>query len=171
MQIKPLVILLSLGIAGVSLQVQAGTDWYVSPSVSYVINDDHRAKNDGWGVGLAVGKAINDAWNVEFGGRYLQLDGKKDEMGSVGLDALRFFNRNSAFAPYVVMGLGYVKEGGSNNNLMGNVGAGFFRQLSKSVDLRADVRYHLHDNRKEAMEPGNLGDWLVSLGVNYSMGK
>jgi hypothetical protein len=73
------------------------------------------------------------------------------------------------------MGLGYAKEGSStgssNNNLMANVGAGFTKQLNKSVDLRADVRYHMHDNRKDAFGSSNLGDWLISFGVNYSFGK
>lgn len=175
MQVKNLVTVVSLGVAGVTLQAQAAGEWYVSPSVSYVLNDDHRAKDHGWGVGLALGKAVTDAWNVELSSRYLRLDGKDDEMASVGLDALFFINRDPAFAPYVLMGLGYAKEGssnsGSNSNLMGNIGAGFVRQLSNNLDLRGDVRYHLHDNRKEALEPGNLGDWLVSFGVNYSLGK
>jgi hypothetical protein len=89
MQIKTLVTLLSLGVAGISLQAQASSDWYLSPSASYVVNDNNRTKNNGWGVGLAVGKAVNNAWNIEFSSRYLRLDGKKDEMGSVGASFLQ----------------------------------------------------------------------------------
>lgn len=169
MKIKSLIALLSLGLAGVSMQAQAANDWYVSPFVSYSLNDSQRAKDDGWGVGIALGKTLSTAWNVELNGRYLRLDGKKDELGVVGVDALRFLDR-STFAPYVVMGIGYAKEGGSNNNLMGNLGVGFLKQMSKNVDLRADMRYQIHDNHKDAMGSGNLGDWLLSLGVNYSFG-
>ena len=169
MNTKSLIALLSLGISGVSIQVHAANDWYVSPSVSYSLNDSQRMKNNGWGVGVAIGKTLNTAWNIELNGRYLRLDGKKDELGVVGVDALRFLDR-STFAPYVVIGIGYAKEGGSNNNLMGNVGAGFLKQIGKNTDLRADLRYQIHDNRKDALGSGNLGDWLLSLGVNYSFG-
>jgi OOP family OmpA-OmpF porin len=175
MRIKTLVALASLAVAGVSYQAQAAGGWYVAPSAIYVVNDDDRDQDSGWGVGLAVGTALNDAWNLELSGRYLRLDGKHDEMGSVGVDGLRFFNRDPAFAPYVVMGLGYAKEGAvsgsSNGNLMVNVGAGFFKKMSEGVELRADARYHLHNNHEEAMTTGNLGDWLVSVGVNIALDK
>ena len=103
---KKLLAVLALGLTGTTVFAQAThTDWYIAPTVGVVLNDSDRAKNTGGAVGLAIGKVLNDKWNVEFGGQYLRLDGKNDEQGSIGVDGLYFFNRNPDFAPYAVAGL------------------------------------------------------------------
>ena len=86
---KKLLAVLALGLTGTAVFAQAThTDWYIAPTVGVVLNDSDRAKNTGGAVGLAIGKVLNDKWNVEFGGQYLRLDGKNDEQGSIGVDGL-----------------------------------------------------------------------------------
>jgi OOP family OmpA-OmpF porin len=161
-----------LGLTGTAAFAQAThSGWYVAPTASVVINDNDRAKSTGGGVGLAVGKMLNEKWNVEVGGQYLQLDGKNDEQGNIGVDGLYFFNRNPDFAPYAVAGLAYAREGFSdanrNDNLMARAGLGFTKQLTKNIDFRTDVRYQWHSNKAGS---GNLGDWIVSAGLNIAFG-
>ena len=163
---------LVLGLTGTAALAQAThSGWYLAPTASVVINDNDRAKSTGGGVGLAVGKMLNEKWNMEVGGQYLRLDGKNDEQGNIGVDALYFFNRNPNFAPYAVAGLAWAREGYSdadnNDNLMARVGMGFTRQLSRNVDFRADARYQAHGNDAGA---NNLGDWIVSAGLNIAFG-
>jgi OOP family OmpA-OmpF porin len=170
MRMKTLTALVTLGLAGVAAQAQAMDDrWYLAPSATYVITDSDRRDDDGWGIGLAAGKALNEKWNAEFSGRYLDL-GDNDELFSFGLDGLYFLNRNPAFAPYLVGGLGYARDT-SDNNLMANGGVGFMRQLSENIDLRADARYHWHTNEKDAYDDSGLGDWLISVGLNIALGQ
>ena len=147
------------------------TGWYLAPMVGVVLNDSDRAKNTGGAVGLAIGNVQNEKWNVEFGGQYLRLDGNRDEQGSIGVDGLYFFNRNPDFAPYAVAGLAYDREGYSdsnrNNKLLAKVGLGFAKRLSETIDFRTDARYLVHVNRAGS---GNLGDWVISAGLNIALG-
>lgn len=161
-----------LGLTGTAAFAQAThSGWYVAPTASVVINDNDRAKSTGAGLGLAVGKMLNEKWNVEVGGQYLQLDGKNDEQANIGVDGLYFFNRNPDFAPYALAGLAYAAERYSdtdkNNNLMARVGLGFTKQLTRNVDFRTDVRYQWHGNKAAS---NSLGDWVVSAGLNIAFG-
>ena len=169
---KNLIAAIALGLTGTAAFAQmADTGWYIAPTVGVVLNDSDRAKNTGAAVGLAIGKVLNEKWNVEFGGQYLRLDGKNDEQASIGVDGLYFFNRNPDFAPYAVAGLAYAREGYSasnrNNNLLPKVGLGFTKRLTDTVDFRTDARYQVHGNRAGS---GNLGDWVISAGLNIALG-
>jgi OOP family OmpA-OmpF porin len=169
MKIAPLAAAAILALAGTAALAQtAAAKWYIAPTVIYTSNDDSRVTNHGWGTGLALGKVLDNRWNVEAGVQYFQFDGKNDEQASFAVDALYFFNRNSDFAPYATFGLGLVREGSangnSNDNLLVKAGLGFTRQLSQGVDFRADARYQTHANEAG---PKRLGDWVMSGGLNY----
>jgi OOP family OmpA-OmpF porin len=169
---KKLLTLIALALTGTTVFAQAThSGWYIAPTVGVVLNDSDRAKNTGGAVGLAIGKALNDKWNVEYNAQYLRLDGKNDEQASIGVDGLYFFNRNPDFAPYAVAGLAYAREGYSdtnkNNNLLAKVGLGFTKRLSDTIDFRTDARYQVHGNRAGS---GNLGDWVISAGLNIALG-
>ncbi|CAN5376843.1 hypothetical protein BH10PSE16_BH10PSE16_03390 [soil metagenome] len=174
MKISSIAAVAVLGLTGTAAFAQAtNTGWYVAPTAGVVLNDSSRNKSTGGALGLAVGKVLNEKWNVEFGGQYLRMDGKNDEQGSIGVDGLYFFNRNPDFAPYAVAGLGYVREARAfgntqaNDNLLVKAGLGFTRQLSKNVDFRTDARYQWHTNKTGAH---NLGDWVISAGLNIYFG-
>ena len=143
----------------------------MAPTAAITLNDSNRNKNTGGAVGLAIGKVLNEKWNVEFGGQYLRPDGKNDEQGNIGVDGLYFFNRNPDFAPYAVAGLAYAQKGYSdtnkNNNLLAKVGLGFTKRLTDTIDFRTDARYQVHGNRAGS---GNLGDWVISAGLNIALG-
>ena len=169
---KNFITAIALGLTGTAAFAQmADTGWYIAPTVGVVLNDSDRVKNTGAAVGLAIGKVLNEKWNVEFGGQYLRLDGKNDEQASIGVDGLYFFNRNPDFAPYAVAGLAYAREGYSdtnrNNNLLAKVGLGFTKRLTDTIDFRTDARYQTHTNRAGS---GNLGDWVISAGLNIALG-
>lgn len=170
MKISSLATAIVLGLSGTAAFAQAAnTGWYIAPTVGVTLNDSDRNKNTGGAVGLAIGKVLNEKWNVEFGGQYLRLDGKNDEQANIGVDGLYFFNRNPDFAPYAVAGLGYVREARAfgntqaNDNLLVKAGLGFTKQLSRNVDFRTDARYQWHTNKTGV---NNLGDWIISAGLN-----
>ena len=178
MKISPLVATIVLGLAGNAAKAQTIdlTNWYVAPSVSVVNNDSHRTKDIGVGAGLALGKMLNDRWNVEFSAQYLQLDGIPDEQGNIGVDGLYFLNRNPNFAPYLTLGLAYAIEGSTNDdskngNLMGKAGIGFTKKLTNKMDFRTDVRYQWHGNKARHSNTDRLGDWVVSFGLNIHLDK
>lgn len=95
--------------------VQANDDsdtrWYVAPYGSFVLTDSNRNTNDGWGGGLAVGKILNEHFNVELKGFY-QDYGKisRPNSGNVnmagGTADLQYYFFRDKFSPYAVLGAG-----------------------------------------------------------------
>ncbi|ABM36372.1 outer membrane beta-barrel protein [Polaromonas naphthalenivorans] len=164
-----------LCLTGTAAFAQATHDgrWYIAPTVGVVINDNQRQKDTGGAVGLAVGKALNEKWNVEFGSQYIKHN-SNDKQASLGVDGLYFFNRNPDFAPYAVVGLGWVREGsnfgGHNDNALLKAGLGFTKQLTDNIDFRTDARYQVHGNKGNSGGSGNLGDWVISAGLNIALG-
>ena len=176
MKLSCLVTSIVVSLSGTAAFAQsANTGWYIAPTVGLTLNDSVRGANTGGAVSLAVGKVLNEKWNVEFGGQYLRFDGKDDEQGSIGVDALYFFNRNPDFAPYAVAGLGYALESRAygpysrNDNLLLKAGLGFTKKLSQNIDFRTDARYQWHNNKTGVIgykSANNVGDWVISAGLN-----
>lgn len=176
MKIVTLATAIILGSTGTAAFAQAvNTGWYIAPTIAVVINDSARATNFGNAVGLHVGKALNQRWNIEMGGQYMRLDGSNDRQGNIGVDGLYFFNRNANFAPYAIGGLAYSREGASNGsrneNLLVKAGMGFTKQLNATMALRSDIRYQWHGNKAQASGVSDLSDWVVSVGLNVALGK
>lgn len=141
--------------------------WYVAPTVSLTVNDGDRAKSTGVAGGAALGKVLNENWNVELAGQYVDF-GAQDNQASIVLDALYFLKRNERFSPYITMGIGGVHEGplpndGRNQDLLLRGGVGFTTSLNKYIDFRMDARYQWHGSTGGAP---NLGDCFISAGLN-----
>jgi OmpA-OmpF porin, OOP family len=142
-------------------------DWYVAPIASFSINSPHRAKDHGAAGAVALGKVLNESWNVELSGQYVDF-GANDHQASIGLDALYFIKRNRKFSPYITLGLGGVYEGplpndSKNQYLMLRGGIGFTTNITRNIDFRMDARYQWHGSTAGAP---NLGDYFISGGLN-----
>lgn len=175
MRMKPLALLAACGLLAAMPAHAVDDRLYLVPSIGYIAPDGDRNADNGWSLGLGLGKALDPNWSLEFGGRYNSLDrdaGGSYDQYSLGLDALRFFDRNPGFAPYAVMGLGYLRTripGDSDNSLMANLGLGFLKQLNDDVALRADARYRWNHNDLAGMNDNGFGDWLVTLGLQIAL--
>ena len=94
--------------------------FYAAPFGTYVHGGGDRNSFDGWGGGLALGKIINEYFNVEIKGFWQQFNGRPDsKLGSYNQDLgrynadftggtidLQYFFFRDAFSPYVVAGVG-----------------------------------------------------------------
>jgi OOP family OmpA-OmpF porin len=108
--------------------------WYVAPFGSFVQPGGDRNATGGWGGGLAIGKIINEYFNVEVRGFWQnwqnngvanisrpQLEGQANQGFSGGgtdmtggtIDLQYYFMRDT-FSPYAVFGIG-----GANNSWRG----------------------------------------------------
>jgi OOP family OmpA-OmpF porin len=121
---------------------------------------------------------LNERWNREFALRGDNMNGNSGsgdvDIYTLGADGLYFFNRTPGFAPYAVMGLGYMRTkvpGEADNGIMGNLGLGFLRQFSDNVALRADARYRLASNNLSGYSGNTFGDVLVNVGLNIALGQ
>jgi OmpA-OmpF porin, OOP family len=158
--------------------------WYLDPYVGGMTPDNewelkHGATLD---YGLAVGKILNEDWNLE-----LNLNGSRpdyhDVPGHLGmygadLNVLRVFNRGGTFMPYVEAGLGSLTvspSGASASNhtfFAPTAGLGAFIKLwensdaSRSLMLRPDLEV-----RGDRLgQTDSKTDYLYTLGLVYTFG-
>jgi OOP family OmpA-OmpF porin len=169
-----LVALLSVTLA----HAQTGT-WYVSPAIAYTDDDPDRAIESAIAGGqIHVGRHMSEHFTLEGLFGYSDLDGWSDPTGSfpdqqfldISANLLAFYDRDAGFAPYALVGLGYLgtnlDPGGDENRPSGTAGMGFVWTFGRGVySLRSEVRTRL------AWESGNnLVDWLATIGVQYNFG-
>lgn len=156
---------LTVGVA----QADETGQWYLVPMATFIDGDEDRLVDDevnGFHIGL--GQAVGEAWNVELMAGYADLDGfAPQEQVGIGVNVLRVFNRQGAFSPFFLVGLGNLEtEIGSTdeNNLAAAAGAGFLWDVFGRTAIRGEYRYRWEDADNE------LGDHLVSLGLQFPLG-
>lgn len=133
------------------------TRWYVAPYGSFVLADDNRNSSDGWGGGLAVGKMLNEHFNVELKGFYQDygrnsapLGGNSGSTNMAGGTAdLQYYFFRDKFSPYAVLGAGGATTStpnGDNIGFIGEAGVGATYEICDGFFLRSDVRYRYNNN-------------------------
>lgn len=129
------------------------TRWYLAPYGSFVMTDEDRNTDDGWGGGLAVGKMLNEHFNVELKGFYQDLGNSSLNGGSVdmagGTADLQYYFFRDTFSPYAVVAAGAANTNTSNGDrigFIGEAGLGFTYEICEGLFLRSDVRYRYNNN-------------------------
>ena len=151
------------------------TDWYVSPLASYIQSDQSRLNTDdaGSNLKLGLGKEVSDKFNLELGlglNRYDTL-GNSSDLKQLGLelDALYFFNRESAFSPYIATGIGMMNTSDTDDtNPNWSAGVGLLTDVSflKDAKFRTEVRFQQeYDSGEYAHD-----DVLLRAGVQIPIG-
>ncbi len=166
--------------------VQANDDsdtrWYVAPYGSFVLTDSNRNTNDGWGGGLAVGKMLNEYFNVELKGFY-QDYGKisTPNSGNVnmagGTADLQYYFFRDKFSPYAVLGAGVANTSSPNVDhigFIGEAGVGFTYEICEGFFLRNDVRYRYNNNfsnNDNHTDGEDFHDMTVNVGFVIPLGE
>jgi OOP family OmpA-OmpF porin len=134
--------------------------WYIAPFGTYINTGGDRNADDGWGVGMGVGKIIDKHFNVELRGFYQAFDDNHNpnnpyhnfvgdwELAGGTADLQYFFTRNK-FAPYAVIAAGGMNThvpGHDIAGIIGEAGLGFTYEVSDNFLLRSDVRYRYNNN-------------------------
>jgi OOP family OmpA-OmpF porin len=155
--------------------------WYINPFVGGISADHERdLKSDAVDYGVGFGKNFSQDWSLELNLNRASVrdkfDGNNTTLGAVTLDLLRVWRRDSAFAPYVSVGGGWLRssEVGFDNQdyVAGQLGVGAFVKLwenadaSQSFSLRPDIKARW--NRADG--GGNLVDYLYTVGFTFSWG-
>lgn len=180
--------ILALGLTGLaamasSAQAEEFMDdrFYIAPFASYLHTGGDRDGKDGWGAGGAIGKIINEYFNVELRGFWQNYSansgvGHTDLTG--GTVDLQYFLMRDTFSPYVVAAAGGVNTsarspGVSNSyaDFIFETGLGTTVELADNFLLRGDVRYRLTAPVGN-YAPNNdvLNDMVVNLGFVIPFG-
>lgn len=177
--------LLAAAVASLSFMSQAqayepqDTRWYAAPFASFVNTGGDRAAQDGWGGGLAIGKMLDQYFNVELKGFYHGFDSKPGALGEwqlAGATAdVQYFLSRDKFAPYTVIGIGGMNTsvgGVEDASFVGEAGAGFTYELCDHLLLRSDVRYRYNNNfdTKFGRSTDEFHDMVVNVGFVMPFG-
>ena len=133
------------------------TRWYVAPYGSFVLTDENRNSNDGWGGGLAVGKMLDEHFNVEVKGFYQDYGRTSSTLGmnsggtnmAGGTADLQYYFFRDKFSPYAVIGAGAASTSMPNGDkigFIGEAGLGATYEICEGFFLRSDVRYRYNNN-------------------------
>ncbi len=164
---------------------------YLSGEAMFMRGDDDRGVDDeGVGVRALYGRRWSGNWYLE--GQFFSgvLETRSDLFGftdtdfyqaGLGLDLVYAFGDRNSFTPFVLAGLGVVRDDAipdddDSTNLFGNAGLGFVVQISEKlgVRLRGDARY-LYDDFETTINPtstqSGMGDWNVGLGLEVPLGR
>jgi OOP family OmpA-OmpF porin len=153
-------------------------EWYFSPMASYVVDDEDRAANGGYGGQIGVGRVLTDHIAIEVNGFGASLDGFND-VGQTGLgvDLIGLADLGGNVTPYVLFGVGYLQsqynEGrpqpgfreDTGNASLSIGGGSLFRLGSFPGRLRAEARL-----RNDLADEGNLTDVVLSAGMLFPFG-
>ncbi len=140
--------------------------FYAAPFGTYLHGGGDRNGFDGWGGGLAIGKIINEYFNVEVRGFWQEYKGRPNgklgfaqDLGRYNADLtggtidLQYFFFRDAFSPYAVVGVGGMNTSArwpspgianfSTASFIFEAGVGGTYEVTDNFLLRADVRYRL----------------------------
>jgi OOP family OmpA-OmpF porin len=155
--------------------------WYIAPSINALWLDDGREADDDVGIALALGRTLNENWDVElgvFGSDHGRAGDDSLEIQGFSLSTKRVFYREGRVNPFLSLGLGRVKSilkpGVDEDDLTAMFGGGLLIDLGQSRDdgsamqLRADLgaRRSLSDNDQFP----HAVDYVAGLGLQYSWG-
>ena len=148
-------------------------DWYVAPSIVFTDDDGDRNIDDSLAGGqISVGRNISTFASLELLLGYSKIDGIFDDESHLDVSAnlLAFYDRDSTFAPYVMLGVGYLgvnyTAAGNENRPTGSLGLGFkWRMGQSNFSLRGEYRARLASEKDN-----NLTDTITTLGMQYNFG-
>lgn len=163
--------------------------FYVSPMFSYVLADNDRGTEDGFGGSLAIGRKITSGMTLELIGHYMQMDpdgrGNLADNGTfklyaAGIGAMIFPVRQ---LPNLYGRLNLMRGSGQNHpgvivnydSTVFDSGIGYLFAISPRIALRAEALYRMdHHNRRLAGLPSNNAkdfyDGVFSLGLVVPLG-
>jgi OmpA-OmpF porin, OOP family len=152
--------------------------WYLSPMAQYTVLDGGRHAMDGIGYAVALGVNFERDWaaelNASIGSFKIANSGASQQLNAYSYDVLYKFLRNSPFRPYLVAGVGGMRDriaGGLEDefSFLAEGGGGVLVGLgpesrSTRFGLRAEAKYRIEFLRGTAYSPRQAGDLVASAG-------
>ena len=166
--------------AGNALAAEYDERWMLSPSLIFTATDNAKTLGSDFGLGLGLGKFVNDKWSIDFEIDTTSLDAENTG-GSVRQTGYGFmtryhFNEGSSLRPFLGIGAGLLEHDGSgaaravdSSDLMLNLGLGLRKKITERVGFMTEVKYRL-DTADYVGNQSSFDDYLFSMGLNIALG-
>ena len=160
---------------------------YLAGEALFMRGDDDRGVDDeGVGVRALYGRRLSGNWFIE--GQFFSgvLETRSDLLNftdtdfyqaGLGLDLVYAFGDRDRFTPFILAGLGAVRDDAipdddDSTNVFGNAGLGFVVKIADNgVRLRGDARYLYDDFESSLTGESGMGDWNIGLGLEVPLGR
>jgi OOP family OmpA-OmpF porin len=160
-------------------------DWYASGSIIYNNDDPYRAIDDSLsGVQFTGGRNMTEHLSLEGLLGYSSISAETCEPLDcfpdqkhldLGANLLAYFNRDSTFAPYFLVGVGYLSVDTSDDPIFNrdsgdsaataSAGLGLkWRMGQSNFSIRAEHRF------RSVFDDEGLTDQLTTVGIQYNFG-
>ncbi len=145
--------------------------YYITPSLNLVDDDPDRVIEDAEGFGLTLGVNYSPKWSFEGFIEGTDFDGDANNAQDhleVGVNALRVFNREGWFSPYLLGGVGSLYEDLGDDReeqeAVGSLGAGVLLSPTENFGLRLQYRY------RAQLGGMDFEDNIYTLGFQFAFG-
>ncbi|MCX7553676.1 OmpA family protein [Marinicella sp. S1101] len=169
-------------VAGAALAAEYDDRWMLSPMVNFNATDSEKNLESNFGLGLGLGKFINDKWSVdvEYDQVSLDLDASPGSVSQTGLGLVTryHFNEGSSMRPFLSAGIGWLDHDGSgsaaaqaidSSDMMLNLGLGVRKMVTDRVGFMSEVKYRL-DTDDYTGTASSYDDYVFSMGLNIALG-
>ena len=164
------------------------SDWYVAPQIIFNDDDGRRNIDDSVsGIQVAAGRDIWDHVSLEGLLGYSSIKGYRGPPAfdlwpdqkhlDISANLLTYFNRDSTFAPYLLVGVGYLAVDGEDGAIfLGNMGRDNRPTASYGVGLKwrmGQSKYSIRAEYRTRIAFGDridLTDRLWTIGLQYGFG-
>ena len=180
MKVKRALLALALAVPAVAAAGEAD-QWYLTPEIGGISPDYRRSLQDyNWLFGLALGREINQYFNVELNTQATHLSYHHMSGNWYGydatLDALAILNREGTVAPYLRLGAGVLRntpaDAPNETHFGTDAGIGTYLNLWRSEDETAafSLRPEIKVQWDEPGRGQHLNDYIATLGFQYAFG-
>lgn len=157
--------------------------WYITPQLGVISTDrDRSLQDEEWLYGLSFGRNFSPKWSAEFNFNETELLNATSgpsglDMRALSVDVLRYFNRDSRFAPYLTVGAGALRNEPvrvgreQNEDFMAQAGVGALVKLHESDTGSFSLRPEIKARWDDAGAQGYLRDYIGTLGLQFSFGR
>jgi OmpA-OmpF porin, OOP family len=180
---KTLFLAVGLGIFASSVSAQEDTwyddRWSITPSVGINLTDSKRRSDDGYVLGLGLGRFISPRFHIEFDVNYSEFDqdggGDWSTLDSGVTGRLFFANLDGRVRPYALAGLRSIKhdrDGARDGRDAGaHLGLGVLAPINDRLSFRGEAIYRYDTDDQSIVTEDDYSDWLLMAGLSLSIGE
>jgi OOP family OmpA-OmpF porin len=175
-----LIAALALGLYGSAVQAQDYDDrWYLRPHLGANFTDSDRASDDGFHLGVGLGRRFSERVGFEYAIDYSSFDLKRTsgDWDLIGIGAaLKFYPVDTqGWTPYIKAGLGATRASRTASQSGWHadfrLGPGVEYAINDRVSFGAEVLYRYHADDRSLLVDDSYGDWLALVGFNIALGE
>ena len=154
--------------------------WTITPSLGINLTDSKRNADNGYVVGLGLGRFISPRFHLEFDVNYsdpdLEVGNGSWSTVDAGINGRLFFaNLEGRIRPYALAGLRSIhhdRDGSKDGRDAGaHLGLGLLAPINDRLSFRGEAVYRYDTDDESIRTEDDYSDWLLTAGLSFALGE